>query len=59
MIVRGDGLVIPHSISCDFPLAWSEPPSVGIIVGHKIREDKRKDKAERAEEKEEDLPCSN
>lgn len=58
VIIRGNSLIIPHSVSCDFSLAWSEPPSVGIIVGHKIGKNKCKDKAEGAEEKEEDLPCS-
>lgn len=58
VIVRGDCLIIPHSVSCDFPLAWGEPPSIGIIVGHKIRQYKRKDKAKRAEEEEENFPCS-
>jgi hypothetical protein len=58
VIVSGDRLVFPHSVSCNFPLARSEPLSVGIIVGHKIRENKCKHKTERAEEQKEYFPRS-
>lgn len=58
VIIRGNSLIIPHSVSCDFSLAWSEPPGVGIIVGHKIRKNKCKHEAEGAKEEEEYLPCS-
>lgn len=57
VIVCGDGLILSHSIHCDLPLAWSEPPGIGVAVRHKICKDQRKDKAEGAEEEEENLPC--
>lgn len=56
VIVRRNSLIISDSVSCDFSLAWSQPSSVGKIVGHKICENKCKHKAERTEEQEEDLP---
>jgi hypothetical protein len=57
MIVNGDSLILSHSVPCDLSLARSEPPSIGVVVGHKICKDKCKYETERSKEEEEDLPC--
>jgi hypothetical protein len=55
--VGGDGLILPNSFNGDALLTLSKPSGVGLIVRHQIEDEQGVDKADTAEEQEEDLPC--
>lgn len=59
MIISGDSLVLSHSIPRDLSLARGEPSRIGVVVGHKICQNKGKYKTERSKKEEEDLPSGN
>ncbi len=39
--IGGDGLVLSHSVECDLFFAWSEPPSIRVVVGHEVSKNER------------------